>query len=276
MHDQGIRKMITRREDLHNTWVDVTKDHGVVKLFAAIYDTDALFGCEISKPYNELVGGEPCVAISIDSRGGWAKHADKPFHSTLREVTMKDFMLSNDVKYYNKDKEIKPQDGFISNAIKDFKVSHKLKSKEELMSENSELDKAVKGVLRKTHNKIMSAMPSTKTEYIKLNKNDKGGKFWEVARDFSEIEGIAFYFLVDDSYLPIVSNQRLLAEFSNGNLYRKVEKQATWHDNAVEFLESISECEAFMSAINENKTIGLETDDYKIICRLVVESIDKK
>lgn len=329
--------MITCREDLYNTYVRA-KDKELLTVFMRTFMDKLPDRADYSlDDYVESVSSFEVVMILPHYRSPQIA-TSKTDLSKLRELTMADFIPSNDVKYYDKDEEIKPQDGFVINAIKDFKVSqektnHKwerfqdcyAKTKEELMIDNKEdyigltgnhqmncilndmqskvrvllkrikhhdddvdslvdrvrfieelVDMAIDGIVVESSEK-----PRTKTEYIKLNKNDKEVKFWEVARDFAESEGIALYFLIDDSYLPIVSNERLLAEYKDGNLYRKVEKQITWYDDVIDYLESFSgdECKTFIETIMENKNTGAEGHHYEgfiNMCRLVVESVDNK
>lgn len=90
--------MITCKEDLHGTFIDVTKDHYATRLFALTHDRGALFGREITKPYNQLPNGTPCVAIYIDSKGDWSKHSTQ-MSSSIRELTIADFYPSNHVEY---------------------------------------------------------------------------------------------------------------------------------------------------------------------------------
>lgn len=254
--------MITCREDLYNTYVKA-KDKELLTVFMRTFMDKLPDRADYSlDDYVESVSSFEVVMILPHYRSPQIA-TSKTDLSKLRELTMADFIPSNDVKYYDKDEEVKPQDGFVSNAIKDFKVSHKLKTKEQSMSDNK--------------------APRARTEYIKLNKNDKNGKYWEVARDFAESESYAcaFYCLVNTSYFPVVSNERLLSEYEGGNLYRKVEKQITWHDDVIDHLESFGgdECKTFIEAITENKNTGVNGYHYDVfinMCRFVVESVDKK
>jgi hypothetical protein len=76
--------------------------------------------------------------------------------------------------------------------------------------------------------------PKVKVEYVSVNKELDGGKFWECARDFAE--GDCEFFTDGDSALKIHTYNTLLANYRSGMLYRKVETELTWQDELIEHL----------------------------------------
>ena len=96
-------------------------------------------------------------------------------------------------------------------------------------------------------------------EYVKHNVNEDGGKFWEVARDWSEGEPCVFHYFDANSYWSIADNDRLLKEYENRNLYRRIKKEI---DERQEFIERWA---------SEIKNVGTMT--YKDILGRIYDSI---
>ena len=104
-----------------------------------------------------------------------------------------------------------------------------------------DLDALIK--LQDEHDKKQSKPNRTKTEFVKVDKNAEGGKYWECARDFAE--GGCEFFADGNKYLPVTNNDCLLANYKAGLLYRKVENEATWQDEVKEYLSNckdLTEC----------------------------------
>jgi len=70
----------------------------------------------------------------------------------------------------------------------------------------------------------------TKVEFVKVDKNADNGKYWECARQFAEGE-CEFY---SDALgcCGVKSNDFLLTHYKSGYLYRKVEREVTWQEEA--------------------------------------------
>ncbi|AUR95340.1 hypothetical protein NVP1205O_65 [Vibrio phage 1.205.O._10N.222.51.A7] len=85
-----------------------------------------------------------------------------------------------------------------------------------------------------TSNAVQPKPKRTKKEFVKVNPNEEGGKYWECARDWSEGEPVVFHYLLNDSYFSIADNERLLNEYTNKNLYRRVEVEI---DERQEFID---------------------------------------
>lgn len=77
----------------------------------------------------------------------------------------------------------------------------------------------------------------TKAKYTKHNVNDGDGKFWEVARDWSEGDPCVFHYLYNGSYFSIADNERLLSEYKNKNLYKRSFVEI---DERQEFIDELS------------------------------------
>lgn len=92
-----------------------------------------------------------------------------------------------------------------------------------------------------------------KVSYVKHNVNEEGGKFWEVARDWSEGEPCVFHYFNANSYWSVADNDRLLKEYTNRNLYRKVEIEI---DERQEFIDEALK----LYAPNANELLGLMFD----------------
>ena len=82
--------------------------------------------------------------------------------------------------------------------------------------------------------KLKSNPERTKVEYVKVDKNAEGDKYWECARDFAE--GKYEFFTDGNKYLQVTHNNCLLANYKSGLLFRKVEREYTWQDEFESFL----------------------------------------
>jgi hypothetical protein len=102
---------------------------------------------------------------------------------------------------------------------------------------------------------IQEKKPRTKVEYVKLNVNDDGGKFWEVARDWAE--GVVdFRFMRGNGdYDLIDSYDEILKLYTNRNLYRRIETTMTEREAFVEALQDIWFVDGFDSAKQFDKIV---------------------
>ncbi len=87
--------------------------------------------------------------------------------------------------------------------------------------------------------------PRTRTTYEKVSPNKDGGKYWEVARDWSE-GYYEFFYNTNPSdkdngvYKPFRDEHKaLLNRYMNKNLYRKVERPIEWWEGAADYINTI-------------------------------------
>ena len=80
-----------------------------------------------------------------------------------------------------------------------------------------------------------------KVEYVNLNKNEEGGKFWEVARDWSEGNREFRFMRGNGDYDKVENDKELLSIYTNDKLLFRVEKEITDRDEFIEKVEAIAE-----------------------------------
>lgn len=143
----------------------------------------------------------------------------------------------------NSDKEFPPVIGFQSMDGKNEHVSRRCHIT------GYDLETNIKGQRKELGINVEQPKPKhTKEEYVKVDKNTDGGKFWECARDFAE-GAHEFYFMRGNADYSIVKdNDELLVLYKGGNLRRKVVIELTEREVFVD----AARAEAYTRAISDN------------------------
>ena len=115
------------------------------------------------------------------------------------------------------------------------------------------LESAIESVSRSQFDEIVKmtpvySKPRTKVKYVKLNVNDEGGKFWEVARDWSEGNADFRFMRGNGDYDLIDSNEELLKLYTNRKLYRRIETTMTEREAFVEALNDLFDSHAMSTS----------------------------
>lgn len=121
-----------------------------------------------------------------------------------------------------------------------------------------------------------------KVEYEKVDKNAEGGKYWECARDFAEMPTNSLVARTNPpecsvmSWMNIKDNDELLREYRNDRIYRKVEREVSWQDEVVQFLDSYSSYDfnKYIGFKNANGDTAMQADFIKL-CHLVASMTGK-